>query len=41
MIDFVIGDEEHISRMMRLTLDTAGYEVAEASPMRRVGEQRR
>jgi DNA-binding response OmpR family regulator len=27
----IIDDEEHIRRMMRLTLETAGYEVAEAA----------
>jgi DNA-binding response OmpR family regulator len=27
----IIDDEEHIRRMMRLTLETAGYEVGEAS----------
>src|ERR1051326_7148941 len=27
----IIDDEDHIRRMMRLTLEAAGYEVAEAS----------
>jgi DNA-binding response OmpR family regulator len=27
----IIDDEEHIRRMMRLTLETAGYEIAEAA----------
>jgi len=26
----IIDDEEHIRQMMRLTLEAAGYEVAEA-----------
>jgi CheY-like chemotaxis protein len=28
--NLIVDDEEHIRRMMRLTLEAAGYEVAEA-----------
>ena len=34
----IIDDEQHIRRMMRLTLETAGYEVGEA-PDGAVGTQ--